>query len=222
MKKISIIAGLLFAGIVSAQQKGSIGVNAEPNGATLQVNISSASDLDKTKGQGLAVPNVTKATLSAMTGTIATSAMVYVIGDSTNTDTNFADTTTNINRTNMVTGLGYYYFNGTQWVQLGGATPEGTFTRNIRKDNRTTVVVDQLQDGSTSVKDYFIHMTGNPTNITLPSAASNTGREVCFYNPGTNTATVSPIALGIAADVVASATTCFISDGTNWINSKGY
>lgn len=101
----------------------------------------------------------------------------------------------------------------------GAATPEGTFTRNIRRDNRTTVVVDQLQDGTTATRDYYIHMTGNPTAITMPAAASNTGRKICFYNPGTATAAL-PVGTAIGAQsagVQASGQACYISDGTVWL-----
>lgn len=215
MKKIFIIAGLLFAGIVSAQQqKGSIGVNAEPNGATLQVNISSASDLDKTKGQGLAVPNVTKATLSAMTSTIATSAMVYVIGDSSNTDTNFADTTTNVTRTNKVTGLGYYYFNGTQWVQLGEAKPEGTFTRNVRDFAGTTE--------NATKDDFFLRYTGTAlTTVTLPADAAH-GQTLCFFNGSTeNDINFSPALKGGYVVTVGQTTLCVIKVGSDWYPLSG-
>lgn len=215
MKKISIIAGLLFAGIVSAQQKGSIGVNAEPNGATLQVNISSASDLDKTKGQGLAVPNVTKATLSAMTGTIATSAMVYVIGDSSNTDTDFSNTTTNINRTNKVTGLGYYYFNGTEWVQLGEAKAEGIFVRNIRVTDASSISVNET--------DYYIHSTlanGNVV-VTLPSTPQ-LGRTVCVFLESPNaTGEFSPLPTGGYNYIGGTASNCVIWNGSKWIAAVG-
>lgn len=76
MKKIFIIAGMLSAGVFYAQQDGSVGVNAQPSGATLDVQISA--DAVKTEGQGIAVPRVTKQQLSEMTGTIAEGALVYV------------------------------------------------------------------------------------------------------------------------------------------------
>lgn len=226
MKKIFIIAGMLSAGVFYAQstttgQDGSVGINAQPSGATLDVQISA--DAKKTEGQGIAVPRVTKQQLSEMTGTIAEGALVYVntIGTATGTATERIEDVTDSN------GVGFYYFDKTKWVKVGGgastAAETQTFTRNIREDNRTTVVVDQLQDGSTSTKDYYIIMTGNPTAVTMPAAASNKGRVLCFYNPGTNNAQLSPTGVGTqGVGVDASQSACYISNGTSWYGAVGW
>lgn len=121
MKKIFITAGMLCAGFFFAQE-GNIGINTNAPGATLDVNIS-PDITDATKGQGVAVPRVSKERLAQMTGDIVTSSLVYVDreknGDTTFDDTALTATVGSVNRVEKVKGIGFYYFNGRQWVGLG-------------------------------------------------------------------------------------------------------
>lgn len=233
MKKNFIIAGLLVAGMYSAQQAGSVGINVEPVGATLDVQIDKSTGYNKTLGQGVAVPRVTKQELSEMTGAIAEGALVYVntIGNVTGTATTRVEDVTTAN------GVGFYYFNKTKWVKVGGganttATESGTFTRNFREDNRTSVVVDQNQDGSpitdANKKDYFIALTGNATTFTFPvSASANKGRIICIYQQSeTESVNFKPDNVTVGGQngaMGAGNTVCFISGGNGkWYNTSGY
>ena len=132
-------------------------------------------------------------------------------------------------KTTSLAGTGdrpvYADANGVLKVGTGGggaATPEVGFTRNIRTDSRSTVVMDQNEDGTATV-DYFVRMTGIANNITFtPASASNKGRTVCFYNEKSGTGTITPQPIGPVQTVQPSQVACFISDGTVWLNSNGY
>lgn len=216
MKKI-YFALAIGASCVAFAQKGKIGVNNSDPKATLDIQVK-AGNTDT--NEGILIPRVNKARVKAISSTNRVEGTLVYVTDAVQ-DSDSATFTG--------TGKGFYYYDAAtqRWVKMGSGAAtapalEGSFTRNIRSDNRTTVVVDQLQDGSTPTVDYFIRMTGNPTALTLPNVSTNVGREICAYNPGTNTVTVTPQPIGVEQSVQASSTICFISDGTNWINSKGY
>ena len=219
MKKIYTVLAIAVTGFAFAQSTGKIGVNTSTPTATLDIQPTTANAATSaTTVEGVLVPRVSRLRAANMGTAVPESTLVYV---NSITDGSLAGTTVNVNET------GFYYFKGGVWTKVGGAggaaTPEGTFTRNIRSDNRLTVVVDQAQDGITAVNDYFIRLVATTNNITFPTpSTSNVGRTLCLYNEGTGNGIITPQPVGPAQTVQASQVACFISDGTNWINSNGY
>lgn len=145
MKKIFITAGMLCAGFFFAQE-GNIGINTNAPGATLDVNIS-PDITDATKGQGVAVPRVSKERLAQMTGNIVTSSLVYVDreknGDTTFDDTALTATVGSVNRVAKVDAVGFYYFDGSQWSKLNAGnantSPINIYTEDGTLDEARTV-----------------------------------------------------------------------------------
>lgn len=201
MKKNFIIAGLLVAGLYSAQQEGSVGINAEPKGATLHVTI--AAGATPTEGQGVAVPNVDKTRLNAMTGTIATSALVYVI------DASGSDSST----TKKVKEVGYHYFDGTEWVKLGGGASSSSSTPVPVITTETSYVV-------TGNEQIIITKAGSTNTIKLPSASANSGR--VFYISNMNT-TASTLTITSDSEIIGTPAILqkrgktVVSDGSEWV-----
>lgn len=217
MKKIFILAGLAFSMSAIAQKikdyTGNVGINTETPQATLQIVAKNAGN---NRPDGILIPKLTSAQASAKKALTTEGTLLYIMDDVKEGE-HFVGA-----------GKGFYYYDEaqTKWVKIGSGsaaapTSEEIFTRNIRIDDRTTVVVDQLKDGG-AVKDYFIHMTGAPTALTLPKASENLGRTVCFYNPGGNGVVITPQPIGPVQSVDAGQVACFISDGTNWLNTTGY
>ncbi|SDJ34592.1 hypothetical protein [Chryseobacterium jejuense] len=109
------------------------------------------------------------------------------------------------NNLTFTTGTGQFVVNGTNNVK-------GAQFMNIRVDNSTTVTIQP--------NDYMIHWTGAaPGTVTLPTAASSAGRELCFFseNDVLNTG-----ALGNGGNVNAGFGTCIISNGVIWITKNSF
>lgn len=211
MKKIFVIAGMLSAGVFYAQQDGSVGINTQPSGATLDVQISA--DAVKTEGQGIAVPRVTKQQLSEMTGTIAEGALVYVntIGAANGTATARIENVTTAN------GVGFYYFDKTKWVKVGSKT----FTA---RTGQTASSGYDWTDGNKGLVDFY-EFTVYSSAITLPSPADHKGAIIYIrnYTGGTrNFGGADGIGTpkGVASLVATGAMTVW-SDGTVWHNISG-
>lgn len=169
------------------------------------------------------MPNVTKSTLNAMTGTIATSAMVYV------TDATDVVAGTEIEKVKEVTEKGYYYFDSTKWVKLGassGAPYEQvrgkvTILRGTEATSSGNVVGADGGATNYTIKpdDYFI-FTNNSGNTTINFPATSqaeAGRTVYIYNGNTVSGGLTLLGLG------GGMTThnqyrgrAFISNGTSW------
>lgn len=105
MKKNTILIVSLFIGFSAY---GQVGINTESPKATLDV-VAKAADVTVT--DGIIAPRLTGNQLRSKTYTAEqTGALVYV----TAPDTAPAGQTVN------VTSIGYYYFNGTQWISTAG------------------------------------------------------------------------------------------------------
>lgn len=219
MKKNFIIAGLLVAGLYNAQQDGSVGINAEPKGATLHVTI--AAGAAAADGQGVAVPNVTKDRLNQMTGTIATSALVYV------TDASALDGST----TTKVKEVGYHYFDGTEWVKLGGGASTSTSTTNsnvihsIKSTNVTGEVATLNTLKSTDWKegDYtFVLQMGFTGSVELPDPTQNKGRVIALRNVSGANRNFSPYTPVNNATINTNRGLVLHSDGDKWHAIGGF
>lgn len=137
MKKLIFSAALFTAAFATAQNTG-IGTTAPK--ATLEVTGNAAS---ATVADGVMAPRISRSQLIAKTGYGAaqTGAILYV------TDTSG---TTNAATTD-VTAAGYYYFNGTKWVQLYDSvsgknlyTADGTIV-NTTGNVRTVTLPDPVE-----------------------------------------------------------------------------
>lgn len=213
--KLSILSFLSLGAVIYGQKNydGKVGINNTAPHATLEITGKSTNA--STTLEGIIIPNVSKNKALQMTlntdFTIKESTLIYVsdLSDYTGTD----------EKVESIVLKGYYFWDGKKWVSPGG----GAFVRNIRRDNRAVIIVDTDELGqSVKTPDYFIHMTGTPTAIKMPAVAANIGRTVCFYNPGTENAAITPQPLGAVQSVQPSQVACFISDGIDWISSSGY
>ncbi|MDY3316754.1 hypothetical protein PG630_05470 [Riemerella anatipestifer] len=215
--KLSILSFLSLGAVIYAQKNydGKVGINNTAPHATLEITGKSANT--STTLEGIIIPNVSKNKALQMTlntepaPTIKESTLIYVndLNDYTGTD----------EKVESIVLKGYYFWDGKKWVSPGG----GAFVRNIRRDNRAEVVVDEDEKGvAVTSPDYFIHFTGTPTKVTLPAVSTNKGRTVCLYNSGSKTVVISPQTIGAVQSVQAGQIACFISDGIEWINSNGY
>lgn len=221
MKKIFIIAGMLSAGVFYAQstgQDGSVGINAQPSGATLDVQISA--DAVKTEGQGIAVPRVTKQQLSEMTGTIAEGALVYVntIGDATGAATARIADVTDAN------GVGFYYFDKTKWVKVGGGASSSTSTtKNVIQSIKSTNVdgevatLNTLKSTDWKEGDYtFVLQTGFSGNVELPDPTQNKGRVIALRNVSGANRNIVPYTPTNNATINTNRGLVLHSDGEKW------
>lgn len=222
MKKIFITAGMLCAGFFFAQE-GNIGINTNEPGATLDVNIS-ANITDATKGQGVAVPRVSKERLAQMTDKIVTSSLVYVDREK-NGDTNFNDTTLtatvgSVNRVAKVDAVGFYYFDGSQWSKLNAGS---TSWEEIR--NPSTGVFTQTTNSEVIPSNAFF-VIGNQSQIRLPkmiddsvpskikALPNSNGKMILIFKSGTGNISV------LDHNGVASGTAGAYIDGTSSITSS--
>lgn len=175
MKKIFVIAGMLSVGVFYAQQDGSVGINTQPSGATLDVQISA--DAVKTEGQGIAVPRVTKQQLSEMTGTIAEGALVYVntIGAATGTAAERIAEVTDAN------GVGFYYFDKTKWVKVGGGASAATTLDMNKATGKIIEVAVPVAAASIAADAFLVIATPGGSNLVeLPTPTE--GRMLSISN----------------------------------------
>ncbi|USL96153.1 hypothetical protein D1J36_003335 [Riemerella anatipestifer] len=216
MTKLSILS-FLGLGLVTYAQKydGKVGINNTTPHATLEITSKSANG--SMTLEGIIIPNVSKNKALQMTlntdpnPKIKESTLIYVddLSDYKGTD----------EKVESIVVKGYYFWDGKKWASPGG----GTFVRNIRRDNRAVITVDTDELGEpVKTPDYFVHLTGNPTQLNLPPANTSVGRTLCFYNPSWNLITINPQPIGQMQSLDAGMTSCYISDGTIWINSTGY
>lgn len=115
MKKQLILTGLLSIGFAHAQE-GKIGINTDEPKATLDIV---AHKTDGSNQEGILIPRVGKTAVAKMASPV-TSTVVYINNTdyATGTDTN-ADT-----RVEKVNTVGFYHYNGTQWIKISDATTE--------------------------------------------------------------------------------------------------
>lgn len=214
--------------MLKQKKGGRIGINTSNPQSTLEITPNTAnSDANATTNEGLIIPKLTTARVKAITpDERVEGTMVYI-----------TDEPSDVSLFNSNT-KGFYYWDSNKWIKVG---TEGAFTRNIRSDNRMTVVVDQLENGTTATNDYFIVLTnpidppvGSTTKSTndakevaitiempIPSD-SNIGRTICFFNR-THVKAVflddrEKYMTGAQNEFIPNVSACYISDGKLWYN----
>jgi hypothetical protein len=101
-------------------------------------------------------------------------------------------------------------------VATGTTTPEISFSARIKDLNQSTYTI--------ASNDYYIdNFNSSTTTITLPSAASNTYREIKFHNRSTGAINSSPNVISITGSSTSSILSAssgkwatIVSDGTDW------
>lgn len=210
MKKIYTVLAIAVTGFAFAQSTAKIGVNTSTPSATLDIQPTATNAATSaTTVEGVLVPRVSRLRAANMGTAVPESTLVYVnsIADGT-----LAGTTVNVNET------GFYYFKNNVWTKVGGsggtATPEGTFTRNIRIDPSSTITIGD--------NDYMVHATfnGNVT-VNLPTSPA-LGRTVCIFLESANgTSTMVPVPIGGYNYLNGTTSNCFIWNGANWLSTVG-
>lgn len=227
MKKNFIIAGLLIAGLYNAQQDGSVGINTKtPSGATLDVQIDKSTGYDKTVGQGVAVPRVTKQDLFEMTKTIAEGALVYVNDIGATSGTGNADRVAEVTTAN---GVGFYYYQYTDkagnglWKKVGGGSSSSQTWEQIRTPS--TGVFSQSTNQQVISSDAFF-VIANQAQIRLPKMIDDSDPISIKPLPGSNGKMILIFKSGIGNTTVldhngtASGTSGAYIDGTSSITSN--
>lgn len=173
MKKIILSMGIVISGMAMAQYDGRVGITTTTPMATLDIKANGASKLN-----GILIPRVTKAQAEAMgigTGTnkLQESTMAY-ISDAT------AGATTKY--TSKVDAKGFYYFDGTEWVKVGGgasATGGVAFLGPVKGNIRT---VANILSSEWTATDFTVMVSDGSVNIQLPEPTKNTGRIISVRN----------------------------------------
>ena len=154
MNKNIILLGALLSSTIAFSQQGRVGVNTNSPKTTMDIsgktaNADGSGTVLATDMTGLQAPRITRADLTAkgnsLYGTDQKGALIYI------TDVSGGNNTSQ--RVN-VTAVGYYYFDGTVWVSLGGGTvPSGIDLTNdewINDTTNTMVKLGKKSDGSTA------------------------------------------------------------------------
>jgi hypothetical protein len=94
-------------------------------------------------------------------------------------------------------------------------------SNNLKGAQYTNIRVETNANFTTQPGDYMVHYaaTGSGGTVTLPSAVTEVGRELCFF---AETATLNTGALGNGANVQPGLGTCIISNGTIWITKNSF
>lgn len=101
-------------------------------------------------------------------------------------------------------------------VVTGTTTPVISFSATIKDINQSTYTI--------ASNDYYIdNFNSSTTTITLPSAASNTYRELKFHNRSTGAVNSSPNVISLTGSSTSSILSAssgkwatLVSDGTDW------
>lgn len=209
MKKI-YFALAIGASCVAFAQKGKIGVNNSDPKATLDIQVK-AGNTDT--NEGILIPRVNKARVKAISSTNRVEGTLVYVTDAVQ-DSDSATFTG--------TGKGFYYYDAAtqRWVKMGSGAatapvPEGSFTRNIRIDDGSTINVNDT--------DYMIHATSSASSvrINLPSNPV-LGRVVCvFVEKDTATGEFNPVPIGGYNFIGGTSSNCVIWNGTKWFSTVG-
>ncbi|MHA3045618.1 hypothetical protein JSO61_009870 [Riemerella anatipestifer] len=222
MKKTTKLSVGTFLGlslIAYGQTDGKVGINTLSPNATLEIKPNTTNLLGATN-EGIIVPKLSKTRVAKMPSP-QEGTLVYVVDDAKAEDKGgtIASYTGTDAKVEEIIGRGYYFFNGTKWVGVGN----GSFIKNIRRDDRTVITIDKDETGTPYDKpDYFVHLTGDPTLMKFPAPEKSKGRVLCFYNPSPNGIIIDPQPLGQMGVLDAGMTACYISDGVVWMNASGY
>lgn len=167
MKKNTILLVSLFMSMAVYSQ---VGINTNSPKATLDI---AAKATDATTMEGIIAPRLTGAQLRSKTYTAdQTGALVYV----TAADTAPAGQTVN------VTKIGYFYFDGTQWISTGGSNiynSDGTITGDRTVSMNSNILTFSGTDGRMKVDNegesefYITAFNSNTARTRLTSGTSD-------------------------------------------------
>lgn len=221
MKKIILSMGIAFSGMAMAQYDGRVGITTTEPMATLDIQANGASKLN-----GILIPRVTKADAEAMgknTGNIATnklqeSTMVYI------TEKDLA-TTANGQYTSKVDAKGFYYFDGTEWVKVGGGASSSTSTSTVLGPATGRIrTVSGMTEGMWTATDFAISIPlGALATFQFPApGGANSGRIVAVRNNQGGTVTFTANAPLNNGSISNNRGMLVMSDGTRWYVIGGF
>lgn len=219
MKKIILSMGIAFSGMAMAQttgHEGRVGITTTTPMATLDIAANGASKLN-----GILIPRVTKAQAEAMGGGTGTdklqeSTMAYI------SDATAGATTT---YTSKVDAKGFYYFNGTEWVKVGGgassSTSTSTFLGPVTGNIRT---VSGMTADMWTATDFAISIpNGAPASFQFPApGGDNIGRIVAVRNNQGGLVTFTANAPLNNGAINNNRGMLVMSDGTKWYVIGGF
>lgn len=247
MKKFLLSATMLVClSALSKAQQGRVGINTTTPAATLDVV---ATTTDNTRPDALLVPRMTRAQLIAKDGAYLlpqNGALTFITAiDGTSTAKTVNVTTVGFYYYDSASAT-WKTLGGGSAIDTSIYAGDGTLTgpRTVTQANNnltfTTGTGQFIVNGSNNLKggqymnirvetnanftiqpaDYMVHWTASSAGtVTLPSAATELGRELCFFaeNNVLNTG-----ALGNGGNVNPGYGTCIISNGTAWITKNSF
>ena len=191
MNKNIILLGALLSSTIAFSQQGRVGVNTNSPKTTMDIsgktaNADGSGTVLATDMTGLQAPRITRADLTAkgnsLYGTDQKGALIYI------TDVSGGNNTSQ--RVN-VTAVGYYYFDGTVWVSLGGGTvPSGIDRTNdewINDTTNTMVKLGKKSDGSTARDTGTDFVAKDNGNVGIGTTVPDTKLHIV-----TDTSTINP------------------------------
>lgn len=190
-KAIAVLA-VSFGALAFAQQRGSFGFNTVTPKATMEINVATE-NASGTTVEGIVIPNVTTARVTAMGTNPKESTLVYITDGVAGTGT-----------TSNVSGKGFYYYDTatSKWVKVGAGSGSGTTLPNgtangqvLTWDAGTSSWVPRIYTVSPVVESFSAasHTISNNTTFAIFTPETGTsvvslgtssvnGRNVCIWN----------------------------------------
>lgn len=161
MRKILSTIAIVAASAAFAQV-GISGNTADTPQATLDVRAITATG---TTAEGVLIPRVTKQKAQDMAANSQKSALIWVVDGAASSATGGAVD-------NFVDADGFYYFDGTEWVKLGGAAAPSV---SARAASTSSALTDADLNG-------YILVTGNGFTFDLDDLNPSDGSVINFAN----------------------------------------
>lgn len=219
MKKIILSMGIAFSGIAMAQttgHEGRVGITTTTPMATLDIKANGASKLN-----GILIPRVTKVQAETMGSGIGTdklqeSTMVYISNATAGATTKY---------TSKVDAKGFYYFDGKEWVKVGGGASSSTSTSTVLGPATGSIrTVSGMTEDMWAATDFAISIPlGAPATFQFPApGGANSGRIVAVRNNQGGTVTFTANAPLNNGSISNNRGMLVMSDGTRWYVIGGF